>query len=199
VARDVSRAGEHVGLYFGRHAPRLGRSLALPALGFPASLFRPFLLSCARMDWLEFLVLVVPGFAACAEFALFLFVRPNIRQLPEAHRVEVEQGLLRTFNRVMPILTGLSVILILIYALRFKENDIPNQAVWAAVFFFSAAGASSIWLNQPIDQQIANWNPDELPADWKLVRARWTMAQGVRASLQLLGFILLCITMATQI
>jgi len=157
------------------------------------------LLFCARMDWLEFLVLVVPGFAACAEFALFLFVRPNIRQLPEAHRVEVEQGLLRTFNRVMPILTGLSVILILIYALRFKENDIPNQAVWAAVFFFSAAGASSIWLNQPIDRQIADWNPDELPADWKLVRARWTMAQGVRASLQLLGFILLCITMATQI
>lgn len=87
------------------------------------------------MDWLEFLVLVVPGFAACAEFALFLFVRPNIRRLPEPHRVEVEQGLLRTFNRVLPILTGLSVILILIYALRFKENNIPNQTVWAAVFF----------------------------------------------------------------
>jgi hypothetical protein len=157
------------------------------------------LLFCAGMDWLEFLVLVVPGFVACAEFGLFLFVRPNIRRLPEPHRVHVEQGLLRTFNRVMPIFTGLSVILILIYALRFKENDIPNQTVWGAVFFFSAAGASSIWLNHPIDQQIADWNPDQLPADSKLVRARWTMAQGVRASLQLLGFILLCITMATQI
>src|SRR6478672_10717216 len=137
------------------------------------------------MDWLEFFDLMVPAFVACTEFGFFLFVRPNIRRLPDRHRIEVEQGFLRTFYRVMPILTGVSVILILIYAFRFKENNFANQMVWGAVFCFSAAGASSIWLNQPIEKEIAGWNPAQLPADWRLVRARWTIAQGIRASLQL--------------
>jgi hypothetical protein len=48
------------------------------------------------MDWLEFFNLVVPGFVACAEFGFFLFVRPNIRRLPDRQLVEVEQGFLRT-------------------------------------------------------------------------------------------------------
>jgi uncharacterized membrane protein len=150
------------------------------------------------MDWLEFFNLVVPGFVACAEFGFFLFVRPNMRRLPDRQRVEVEQGFLRTFSRVMPILTGLSVILILIYALGFKENNVANQMVWGAVFCFSAAGASSIWLNQPIEHEIAGWNPEQLPADWKSVRTRWAIGQGLRASLQLLGFILFCVSIATS-
>jgi hypothetical protein len=150
------------------------------------------------MDWLQFFDLVVPGFVACAEFGFFLFARPNIRGLPNRHRVEVEQRFLRTFNRVMPILNGLSVILILIYAFRFKENSVANQTVWGAVFCFSAAAASGIWLNQPIEQEIADWNPEQLPADWKSVGARLTIAQGLRASLQLVGFILFCVSIAAR-
>jgi Domain of unknown function (DUF1772) len=150
------------------------------------------------MDWLEFFDLVVPGFVACVEFGFFLFVRPNIRRLPDRYRVEVEQGFLRTFYRVMPILTGVSVILILIYAFRFTENNFANQMVWGAVFCFSAAGASSIWLNQPIEHEIAGWSPEQLPANWKSVRARWTIAQGLRASLQFLGFILFCVSIAVR-
>ncbi len=150
------------------------------------------------MDWLEFFDLVVPGFVACAEFGFFLFVRPIIRRLPDRYRIEVEQGFLRTFNRVMPILTGLSVILLLIYAFRFKENNLANQMAWGAVFCFSAAGASGIWLNQPMEQEIAGWNPELLPRDWKSVWTRWTIAQGLGASLQLLGFILFCVSIAAR-
>jgi hypothetical protein len=150
------------------------------------------------MDWLEFFDLVVPGFAACVEFGFFLFVRPNIRRLPDRYRIEVEQGFLRTFYRVMPILTGVSVILILIYAFRFTENNFTNQMVWGSVFCFSAAGASSIWLNQPIEQEIAGWSPEQLPENWKSVRARWTIAQGLRASLQFLGYIIFCVSIAVR-
>ena len=114
--------------------------LASALLSFGSFCYPP-----SPMDWLEFFDLVVPGFAACAEFGFFLFVRPNLRRLPDRHSIEAEQGFLRTFNRVMPILTGLSVILLLIHAFRFKENNIANQTVWGAVFCFSAAGAS--WAN----------------------------------------------------
>jgi hypothetical protein len=150
------------------------------------------------MDCLEFIDLVVLGFVACAEFGFFLFMRPSVRGLQERDRVGVEQRFLYTFNRVMPILAGISVLLILIYALRFKENNAANRAVWGALFFFSAATATSIWLNRSIDEEIASWNPEQLPANWKAVWRRHSIAQGLRASLQLLGFLLLCGSVAAR-
>lgn len=150
------------------------------------------------MDCLEFLDLVVPGFVAYAEFALLLFMRPSFRMLPEPDRIKVEQRFIRIFNRIMPILAGLSVLLVLIYALRFKENNAANRAVWGALFFFCAATASSIWLNRSIDQEILSWDPEKLPENWKSVRTRCTIARGLRASLQLMGFVLLCGSIASR-
>jgi hypothetical protein len=150
------------------------------------------------MDCLEFFDLIVPGFLACAEFGFFLFMRPSIRTLPERDRVVVEQRFLRAFNRVMPILSGISVILILIYALRFKENSAANRAVWGALFCFSAAIASSIWLNRSVDEEITGWDPEHLPENWNAIWKRRAIAQGLRASLQLLGFLLLCGSIAAR-
>jgi hypothetical protein len=150
------------------------------------------------MDWLESLNLIVPGFVACAEFGFFAFVRPVLGRLPERFQLEVEQRLVRTHGRLLPIYTCISVILLLIYALRFTQNNTANRAVWTAVFFFSAAAATSIWLNQAIEQEIMNWNPEQLPADWKFVRRRWVIGQGLRSSLQLVGFILFCISLGAR-
>jgi len=63
------------------------------------------------MDVLGFFALAVTGFASCAEFGSYAFVHPVIRRLPQEHHLRVEQGLLRTFGRVMPVLMTLSVIL----------------------------------------------------------------------------------------
>jgi TRAP-type C4-dicarboxylate transport system permease large subunit len=150
------------------------------------------------MDCLEFLALVVPGFVAYAEFALLLFMRRSIRMLPEPDRIKVEQRFIRTFNRVMPIVTGLSVFIVLLYALRFKEESAANRAVWGALFFFCAATASYIWLNRSLDQEIIGWDPEKLPVNWKSVRTRCAIAQGLRASLQLAGFLLLCGSIASR-
>ena len=54
------------------------------------------------MDVLGFATLVVGGFTACAEFGSYAFVHPVIRRLPPVDHIQVEQGLLRTFGRVMP-------------------------------------------------------------------------------------------------
>ena len=150
------------------------------------------------MDWLVSLDLVVPGFVACAEFGFFVLTRPILRRLPERFQVEFEKGVVRTYGRVMPIFTTISVILILIYALRLTENNAANRAVWVAVFFFSAAVATSVWLNQPIEHEISNWNFERLPADWKSVRRRWVVAQGLRASFQLAGYIVFCVSIGAR-
>jgi hypothetical protein len=150
------------------------------------------------MDWLQTLVLVVPGFVACAEFGFLVFARPILRRLPEQFQAEVEKGVVRTYGRVMPIFTAISVILMLIYTLRLTQNNAANRAAWIAVFFFSAAIATSVWLNQPIEQEISNWNFEQLPADWKSVRRRWVIAQGLRSSFQLAGYVLFCVSIGAR-
>jgi hypothetical protein len=53
-------------------------------------------------------------------------------------------------------------------------------------------------LNQPIEHEISSWNPEQLPADWKSIRRQWVIAQGLRASLQLAGFVLFCISIGAR-
>jgi hypothetical protein len=150
------------------------------------------------MDWLQFINLVVPAFAACLDFGLLIFIRSACRELPDREQVALEQRFLRTFNRAIPVLASLSVLLILAYALRFTQNSAANHAVWGALFFFSAAVACSIWLNGSIDQEIISWNPEQLPPDWKSVQMRFTITGGLRAVAQLLGFILICGSVAVH-
>ena len=75
------------------------------------------------MDILEFITLVITGFTSCAEFGSYAFVHPVIRQLPPDHHIRVEQGLLKTFGRVMPGLMTLCVILSLSYAISLNSVE----------------------------------------------------------------------------
>ena len=150
------------------------------------------------MDWLEFITLVVPGFAASLDFACFIFMYSTCRDLPDRERVQIEQRFLRTFNRLTPILNGVSILFLLLYAFRFTENNAANDAVWSALFFFSAASAISIWLSRSIEQEIDGWIPEQLPENWKSVRTNRAITQGVRAAVQLLGFMLICGSIAAR-
>jgi hypothetical protein len=55
------------------------------------------------MNILAFAALTITGFTSCAEFGSYAFVHPVIRHLPQKHHIRVEQGLLKTFGRVMPV------------------------------------------------------------------------------------------------
>ena len=131
--------------------------------------------------------LTVTGFTACSEFASFAFVHPVVRRLPPEHHLTVEQGLLRTYGRVMPVLMPLSGVLSVAYALRARRS-----AAWAAVAANVAALACTVAVNVPINAATANWDPAHPPADWKQTRGRWERFQAIRSPLLLAGFVLLC-------
>jgi hypothetical protein len=97
------------------------------------------------LDGLGFVSLVVTGFASCAEFGSYAFVHPVIRQLPEPHHVRVEQGLLKTFGRVMPVLMILCVILSVAYALHAHDAESTVRiARWASAAAFISATSSTL-------------------------------------------------------
>ena len=151
------------------------------------------------MDFATFGLLVLTGFTACAEFGSYAFVHPVIRDLPPKYHVKVEQGLLRTFGRVMPILMALCVIAAIAYALHEAGTSGPVRLTrWIAAALFAAALTFTIILNVPINLATAKWDADRPPENWKEIRNKWEKFQALRSWLLLLGFITLCAAVSSK-
>ena len=144
------------------------------------------------MDVLGFAALAVGGFTACAEFGSYAFVHPVIRRLPAADHIEVEQGLLRTFGRVMPALMTATLVLGIANASVTGGQGGPAGWRWAAAGAYIAALTSTVIVNVPINLATGHWDPHHPPENWKQVRGRWEFFQRLRSWLLLAGFVLTC-------
>lgn len=144
------------------------------------------------MDVLGFAAITVGGFTACAEFGSYAFVHPVIRRLPAAYHIEVEQGLLRTFGRVMPVLMTATLALDGANAFHSGGQGGPAGWRWAATGAYLAALTSTVVFNVPVNLATGRWDPQHPPENWKLVRNRWEFFQGLRSWLLLTGFVLTC-------
>jgi hypothetical protein len=151
------------------------------------------------MDILGFVALVVTGFTACAEFGSYAFVHPVIRVLPAEQHVRVEQGLLKTFGRIMPVLMTLCVVVAVAYAIQMNGvAGLAHGVRWAAAVAFIVALISTIIFNVPVNLATGRWDSKNLPSDWKQTRNRWEFFQGVRSWLLLIGFVLLSLALTLQ-
>jgi uncharacterized membrane protein len=149
------------------------------------------------MDVLGGTTLVITGFVACAEFGSYAFVHPVIRQLPPVPHLTVEQGLLRTFGRVMPVGMTLCVVLAIANASAGQGEGGPEIWRWLAAAAFVLALASTIAFNVPINLATSRWDAQNPPPDWKQTRDRWELFQGLRSWLLLIGFVLVAVGFAT--
>lgn len=143
------------------------------------------------MRTFDFATLVVTGFVACAEFGSFAFVHPVIRRLPPKEHLQVEQGLLKTFGRVMPV--GMTVCVVLAVSAATGADGDDRLWHWLAAASFVAALASTVVFNVPINLATGRWDADNPPPDWKDTRDKWEFFQGLRSYLLLLGFVLVCV------
>jgi len=141
------------------------------------------------MDLLAFATLTITGFVACAEFGSYAFVHPVLRRLPAVERITVEQGLLKTFGRVMPV--GMTLCLVLAIVLASSSGE-SRPWSWVAVAAFAASLVFTVVINAPINLATGRWDPQDPPAGWEHNRGRWELSQGIRSWLLLVGFLLVC-------
>jgi len=146
------------------------------------------------LNLLVFTTLVITGFVACAEFGSYALVHPVIRKLPATAHLHVEQGLLRTFGRVMPI--GMTLCLPLAISSATRADGDPRTWYWLATASFGLALASTVAFNVPINLATGKWDAENPPSDWKATRNRWEFFQGLRSWLLLIGFVLVCVGVA---
>lgn len=144
------------------------------------------------MELLHIAAILVIGFVGSAEFGSATLVHPVIRTLSPDDQLVFEQGLLRTFGRVMPV--GMTAAAALSIAVA-----VDDRSAWliAAAVSLTIALVVTILGNVPINQRTGRIDQDTAPDGFLAMRRRWDGFQLVRASLQLIGFVLVTVGVVT--
>lgn len=139
-------------------------------------------------DILIFLALLNAALLTGNEFAVGTFIHPALSKLaPEPHVLGVQQ-IGKVYGAVMPFWMASVVLLcgsLLFFAPLFST---AWHLLTAATIFFIAAIIFSLFGPVPINNQVVNWNAQDLPPDWLELRKRWDFLHNIRIAILLLGF-----------
>ena len=121
---------------------------------------------------LSTLVLLLSGWLAGAESAYWALLQPVVAELDDTPQIRMQQGMLRTFGRVMPILLPLTAVLIVLTALMAPAG--APRVLWVV-----ASGAAAVLIaftlavNVPINKRTLTWDAEHPPEGWQADRRRW--------------------------
>lgn len=136
---------------------------------------------------LSTLVLVLSGWLAGAESASWALLQPVVARLDDTPQIRMQQGLLRTFGRVMPVLLPLTSVLIVLTAFLAPAGG--PRVLWVIAAITAAVlVAFTLAVNVPINKRTLTWDAEHPPQDWRDDRHRWHTYQGLRALLLIVWF-----------
>lgn len=149
------------------------------------------------MPLLTFAVLALAGFTACAEFGSYAFVHPVLRRLDVETHVTVEQGLVRTFGRVMPVLMPLSLLVVIAWGSLASETSAPLRGLAIGSWAFGVL--TTVAVNVGINVQTSRWDGERPATQWRAMRSRWEVFQGIRSWAFLVSFLFVVAAVAGQV
>lgn len=131
----------------------------------------------------EILALLAIGWVSGAEIGSWFGIQPIVEKLPYQQQVNLEQAMLKSFGRVMPMLMPFS-------AVRWL------RIIGASCIVISIV--TTLTINVPINKLTAKWLMADNFEKWSAMRARWHVFQGIRGGLFLLSFLLLTVASTIQ-
>jgi hypothetical protein len=141
-----------------------------------------------RYTVLSTLVVLLSGWLAGAESASWALLQPVVARLDDTPQIQMQQGMLRTFGQVMPILLPLTSVLIVLTAVLAPAG--PPRVLWVVAAVAAAALiAFTLTVNVPINKRTLTWDAEHPPEGWRADRHRWHTYQGVRAVLLAVWFL----------
>ncbi|MEH2391784.1 MAG: DUF1772 domain-containing protein [Nostoc sp.] len=141
------------------------------------------------------LALVVAGLMVGNEITVGFFVHPQLWKLDDATHVKAAQPLARIFGAFMPFWYAATLITSSFFTYQLHTLSNP-------IFFRFAIAATVIWLLSiictivalaPINDEVAKWNLENLPKNWKERRRLWDNRHAIRVIALLIAFIFLTI------
>jgi len=141
---------------------------------------------------LEIAAIVVAGTMTGNEIAVAVFFHPRISRLEDALHARAAQSLATALGMAMPFWYALTFLFSL--ATTFTAHTLWSIPWWlalSATALFALMIVYSVLLPVPINNQIAHWQPDSLPANWRLLRRRWDTLHAIRVGVLMIALILL--------
>jgi uncharacterized membrane protein len=148
---------------------------------------------------LEIVALLVIGWVSGAEIGSWFGIQPIVGKLPYEQQINLEQEMLKSFGKVMPIIMPFSAVVSIALAF-FSRND-PSVVMWLrmiAALCIAVTIVTTLTINVPINNLTSKWQLTESFEKWSQMRTRWHLLQGVRGGLFLLSFMLLTIASTIQ-
>ena len=141
---------------------------------------------------LETLAIVVAGTMTGNEIAVAVFVHPRLSRLDNAVHVRAVQTLAIGLGAAMPFWYALTCLLSLATTFFAQPTwDTPRWLALGATALFAAMSIYSVLLPVPINNQVARWQPDSLPPNWRELRRRWDTLHVIRVVFLVVALLLL--------
>ena len=121
---------------------------------------------------LSTLVLLLAGWLAGAESASWALLQPVVARLEDTPQIRMQQGMLRTFGRVMPILLPLTSVLIVLTAVL-APSGAPRVLWVVAAATAAVLIVFTLRVNVPINKRTLTWDPEHPPEGWRADRHKW--------------------------
>jgi hypothetical protein len=148
---------------------------------------------------LKVVAIVVAGTMTGNEIAVAVFFHPRIGRLEDSVHARAAQTLAGALGAVMPFWYALTFLLTL--AVTFIAHNGWSTQRWLAFessFLFAAMIVYTVFLPVPINNQIARWQPDSLPSNWRELRRRWDLLHAIRVGFLVVALILLVASCVIQ-
>ena len=141
---------------------------------------------------LETIAIVVAGTMTGNEIAIGFFVHPRLSRLDDAVHVRAVQTLAIGQGAAMPFWYALACLLSLATTFFAQSTwDTPRWLALGATALFIAMSIYSVLLPVPINNQVARWQPDSLPSNWRELRNRWDTFHAIRVGFLVVALVLL--------
>jgi len=141
---------------------------------------------------LETIAIVVAGTMTGNELAVAVFVHPRLSRLDDAVHVRAVQALAIALGAAMPFWYALTCLLSLATTFLAQPTwDTPRWLALGATALFAAMSIYSVLLPVPINNQVARFQPDSLPPNWRELRRRWDTLHVIRVVFLVVALLLL--------
>ena len=142
---------------------------------------------------------VVLGLMCGSELNVAAFGHPTLNRQPLEAHIWVRSAFARLFGRIMPFWMGGSTALNLLLLLPFTR--LMGSALRLAAIAFAIQALAVVFSlvgPVPINNRIAKWTPQSLPADWNQQERRWDRYHWFRTCGLIVGFAILAASLAER-
>lgn len=128
------------------------------------------------------------------EFAIAAFIHPSLSRQDHRSNLSAIQRFAHLYGGVMPLWMAVTTALhIVVAAMAWLYSPPAFPWLCAAALLWVIVIPFSLIFPVPLNNQVKEWDLNNLPLDWEAIRSKWDVYNGLRVILLISAFVLLSV------